>query len=102
VLRRDDRQILYSERLGGPAQGYSASPVQMAGTSTSRRDGKVLLVPVADQFQPWRRTTSRILHGHAAISDGTLFFRTRTKPDVIGKNNLQVGVVDANALSEAV
>jgi outer membrane protein assembly factor BamB len=80
-------KILYSERLGGPAQGYSASPV-----SDGRHlyfpgeTGKVLVVPVADQFSTVATNDLEdICMATPAVSDGTLFFRTRTKLIAIGK-----------------
>lgn len=74
-------KIFYSERLGGPTQGYTASPV-----SDGRHlyfpgeTGKVIVVPVADQFS---RIAINDLGDNCmatpAISDGLLLFRTQTK-----------------------
>jgi outer membrane protein assembly factor BamB len=73
--------ILYSERLKGPAQGYTASPV-----SDGRHlyfpgeTGKVLVVPVGDQFSTAAvNDLGEICMATPAISDGTIFFRTRGK-----------------------
>ncbi len=78
-------KIFYSERLG-IAQGYTASPVSdgqhlyFAGET-----GKVLVVPVADQFSiAATNNLGDICLATPAISDGTLLFRTRTKLIAIG------------------
>ncbi|MEY2408419.1 MAG: hypothetical protein QOF48_1089 [Verrucomicrobiota bacterium] len=74
-------KIQYSERLGGPAQGYTASPV-----SDGRHlyfpgeTGKVLVVPVSDEFSIASvNDLGDICMATPAIADGTLFFRTRGK-----------------------
>ncbi len=74
-------RIIYSERLGGPTQGYTASPV-----SDGRHlyfpgeTGKVIVVPVADQFS---RAAINDLGDNCmatpAITGGTLLFRTQGK-----------------------
>ena len=78
-------KIAYSERLG-VAQGYTASPV-----SDGRHlyfpgeTGKVLVVPVADQFSTVATNSlGETCMATPAISDGTLFFRTRSKLIAIG------------------
>lgn len=80
-------KILYSERLKGPAQGYTASPV-----SDGRHlyfpgeTGKVLVVPVADQFSIIATNDlGETCMATPAIADGTLFFRTRGKLIAIAK-----------------
>jgi outer membrane protein assembly factor BamB len=79
-------RILYSERLGGPAQGYTASPV-----SDGRHlyfpgeTGKVLVVPVSERFSvAATNDLGDISMAAPAIADGTLFFRTRGKLIAIG------------------
>jgi outer membrane protein assembly factor BamB len=79
-------KIYYSERLGGPAQGYTASPV-----SDGRHlyfpgeTGKVLVVPVSEQFSTVATNDlGDICMATPAIADGTLFFRTRGKLIAIG------------------
>lgn len=74
-------KIFYSERLKGPAQGYTASPV-----SDGRHlyfpgeTGKVLVVPVGDQFSiVATNDLAETCMATPAIADGTLFFRTRGK-----------------------
>ena len=74
-------KIIYSERLGGPSQGYTASPV-----SDGRHlyfpgeTGKVLVVPVGDEF-----STAAVndlgdnCMATPAIADGTIYFRTQSK-----------------------
>ena len=77
----DNGRIIYSERLGGPVQGFTASPV-----SDGRHlyfpgeTGKVLVVPVGDQFSV--AATNGLgdnCMATPAIAEGTLFFRTQTK-----------------------
>jgi hypothetical protein len=79
-------KIFYSERLSSIAQGYTASPV-----SDGRHiyfpgeTGKVLVVPVADQFSVAATNDfGETCMATPAISDGTLYFRTRTKLIAIG------------------
>ena len=78
-------RIVYSERLG-IAQGYTASPVSdgrhlyLAGET-----GKVLVVPVGDQFSiAATNDLGDLCLATPAISDGAIFFRTRTKLIAIG------------------
>ena len=80
-------RILYSERLGGPAQGYTASPV-----SDGRHlyfpgeTGKVLVVPVSERFSTIATNDlGDISMAAPAIADGTLFVRTRGKLLAIGR-----------------
>jgi hypothetical protein len=79
-------RILYSERLGGPVQGYTASPV-----SDGRHlyfpgeTGKVMVVPVSDRFSTVATNDlGEICMATPAVSHGTLFFRTRSKLIAIG------------------
>ena len=74
-------KIIYSERLRGPAQGYTASPVSdgrhlyFAGET-----GKVLVVPAGDKFSVTATNDlGETCMATPAISDGVLFFRTRSK-----------------------
>jgi outer membrane protein assembly factor BamB len=78
--------ILYSERLRGPAQGYTASPV-----SDGRHlyfpgeTGKVLVVPVSTEFSiAATNDLGEICMATPASANGTLFFRTRGKLIAIG------------------
>lgn len=79
-------KIFYSERLSSIAQGYTASPVSdgrqiyFAGET-----GKVLVVPVTDKFSTVATNDlGETCMATPAISEGTLFFRTRTKLVAIG------------------
>jgi outer membrane protein assembly factor BamB len=74
-------KILYSERVGSGAQGFTASPVSdgrhLYFTSET---GNVVVVPVGPQFSTV--ATNRLGEtclATPAIADGTLFFRTRSK-----------------------
>jgi outer membrane protein assembly factor BamB len=79
-------KIFYGERLSSIAQGYTASPVSdgrhiyFAGET-----GKVVVVPVAEKFSTLATNDlGETCMATPAISDGTLFFRTRTKLIAIG------------------
>ena len=79
-------KVCYSERLGGPTQGFTASPV-----SDGRHlyfpgeTGKVLVVPVGDDFScVATNDLGDICLATPALADGTLFFRTRGKLIAIG------------------
>lgn len=79
-------RIFYSERLGGVAQGYTASPV-----SDGRHlyfpgeTGKVIVVPASDRFSTVATNDlGETCMATPAIADGTLFFRTRGKLIAIG------------------
>ena len=77
----DTGRIEYSERLPGGSQGYTASPVSdgrhlyFAGES-----GRVLVVPVGNRFTcVATNSMDEECMASPAISDGTLFFRTRSQ-----------------------
>ena len=74
-------KIFYSERLGGPTQGYTASPI-----SDGRHlyfpgeTGKVIVVPVAEKFSVAAvNDLGDNCMATPAISGGMLLFRTQTK-----------------------
>jgi len=80
-FRGDTGQIEYSERLPGGAQGYTASPVSdgrhlyFPGES-----GRVLVIPVGSRFScVGTNSLEEECMASPAISDGTLFFRTRSQ-----------------------
>ena len=79
-------KIIYSERLSAGGQGYSASPVSdgrnlyFAGEA-----GRVSVVRVAGQFLPVATNAlGETCMATPAISDGKLYFRTRTKLIAVG------------------
>jgi outer membrane protein assembly factor BamB len=83
-----DGKVVYSERLGGPAQGFTASPV-----SDGRKlyfpgeTGKVLVVPVGDRFSVVATNDlDDLCMATPAISEGTLYFRTRSRLIAVGRN----------------
>jgi outer membrane protein assembly factor BamB len=80
-------KIHYSERLGGSAQGYTASPVSDGRhLYFSGETGKVLVVPVSDGFSTVATNDlGDICMATPAIADGALFFRTRAKLIAIGR-----------------
>ncbi len=80
-------KIIYSERLGGPAQGYTASPVSDGrNLFYPGETGKVMIVPVADQFSiKGTVDLGDLCMASPAVADGTIFFRTRGKLIAIGE-----------------
>lgn len=80
-------EIIYSERLNGPAQGYTASPVSDGRhIYFSGETGKVLVVPLSDTFSVKATDDlGDLCMASPAIADGTLFFRTQTKLIAIGE-----------------
>jgi len=79
-------KIFYSERLNGPPQGYTASPVSDGrNLYFPGETGKVLVVPATDTFSTIATNDlGDICMASPAIADGTLFFRTRSKLIAIG------------------
>ena len=73
--------ILYSERLRGPAQGYTASPVSDGRhLYFSGETGKVVVVPVSDEFSTVAvNDLGDNCMASPAIADGTIYFRTQNK-----------------------
>lgn len=79
-------EILYSERLGGSPQGYTASPVSDGRhLYFSGETGRGLVVPVGDQFSiVATNELGETCMATPAISDGTLLFRIRTRLLAVG------------------
>ena len=79
-------KIIYSERLTGPTQGYTASPVSDGrNLYFPGETGKVLVVPVSDKFSTVATNDlGEICMATPAIADGALVFRTRGKLIAIG------------------
>jgi outer membrane protein assembly factor BamB len=79
-------KIIYSERLTGPTQGYTASPVSDGrNLYFPGETGKVLVVPVSDKFSTVATNDlGEICMATPAITDGALVFRTRGKLIAIG------------------
>ena len=80
-------RVIYSERLTGVTQGYTASPVSDGRHILySGETGKVLIVPVSDQFSV--KSTMELgdlCMATPAIADGTIFFRTQGKLIAVGE-----------------
>ena len=81
-------EIKYSERLSTAGQGFTASPVSDGRHLYFTSElGNVFVLPVADKFSAM---ASIPLHetcmSTPAISDGTLFFRTREKLIAVSAN----------------
>ena len=79
-------KIAYGERIGGPTQGFTASPVSDGrNLYFPGETGKVLVVPVADKFSAIATNDlGAICMATPAIADGTLFFRTQSKLIAVG------------------
>ncbi len=79
-------EILYSERLGGSPQGYTASPVSDGRhLYFSGETGRGLVVPVGDQLSiVATNELGETCMATPAISSGTLLFRTRTRLLAVG------------------
>jgi len=82
----NNERIVYSERLSGVSQGYTASPVSDGRhVYFPGETGKVLVIPVGDKFSTAATNDlGDVCMATPAISDGTLFFRTQTKLIAIG------------------
>jgi len=74
-------EIQYSERLDAGAQGYTASPVSDGRhLYLCAETGRVVVVPVAAKFsKAATNELGEVCMATAAIADGTLFYRTRTR-----------------------
>lgn len=79
-------KIVYSERLNGPAQGYTASPVSDGRhLFFSGETGKVVVVPVGDMFSvAATNDLGDLCMATPAIAEGTIFFRTQSKLIAVG------------------
>jgi len=79
-------KMIYNERLGGPTQGYTASPVSDGRhVYFPGETGKVMVVPVAEEFSVVATNDlGDVCMATPAIADGTLFFRTQTKLVAVG------------------
>ena len=79
--------ISYSERLGSGSEGFTASPVSDGRNLFFASEvGNVFVVPADGKFSV--TTTNKLgetCMASPAISDGTLFFRTRERLTAIGK-----------------
>ena len=80
-------KIIFSERLGGQAQGYTASPVSDGrNLFYAGETGRVMIVPVSDQFSvKSTMNLGDLCMATPAIADGTIFFRTQGKLIAIGQ-----------------
>ncbi len=80
-------KIHYSERLGKGGQGFTASPVSDGEHLFIASElGEVFVVPVADRFSVEAvNQMGETVMATPALSDGSIFFRTREKVIAIGK-----------------
>jgi len=74
-------KINYEERIGGGGQGFTSSPVSAGGNLYfTGEQGDVFVIPVSDKFSVIATNKlDGICLTTAAISDGTMFFRTTEK-----------------------
>jgi outer membrane protein assembly factor BamB len=79
-------KIHYGERLGKGGEGFTASPVSDGRhLFFSSELGKVFVIPVTDTFSIVNvNDLGETVMASPALSDGTLFFRTREKLIAIG------------------
>ena len=81
--------ISYSERIGNGAEGFTASPVSDGRQIYFASEvGNVYVVPASDKFSVL--ATNRLNEtcmATPAMSEGTLFFRTRSKLIAVGLKN---------------
>lgn len=80
-------ELLYQERLGGGSSGFTASPVAADGkVYFTSEEGDVFVVGVGPKFE--LLATNRldeVTMATPAISEGTLYFRTRTRLVAVGE-----------------
>ena len=81
--------IRYNERLGDGGEGFTASPVSDGRHLYFASElGNVFVVPVGEKFSV--TATNRLgetCMATPAVSEGTIFFRTRTKVVAVGAKN---------------
>jgi outer membrane protein assembly factor BamB len=80
-------KVHFSERLGPGGEAFTASPVA-AGKNLyfTAEQGNVYVVAVAPQFTPLATNSlNDLCLSTSAVSEGTLFFRTRDKLIAIGR-----------------
>jgi outer membrane protein assembly factor BamB len=80
-------EVSYSERLSRSSEGYTASPVSDGRHLYFTSElGNVFVVPTSDKFSVVATNSlGETSLSTPAISDGTIFFRTRDKIVAIGK-----------------
>lgn len=78
---------LYQERLGGGGRGFTASPVAADGKLYfTSEEGEVYVVRAGRHFELMAvNALDEITMATPAISDGTLFFRTRSQLVAVGE-----------------
>ena len=81
--------IRYNERLGNGAEGFTASPVSNGRhLYIANEVGNVYVVPVSEKFSVIATTQlNETCMASPAISENTLFFRTRSKLIAVGSKN---------------
>ena len=81
--------IRYSERLGNGSEGFTASPVSDGKNLYFTSEiGNVYVIPANGSFSvAATNTLNETCLSTAAISDGTLFYRTRHELLAIGKTH---------------
>jgi outer membrane protein assembly factor BamB len=81
VYRARTGEKLYQERLGGGTTGFTASLVAADGkVYVSSEDGDVFVLKAGESYELLAKNAmGEIVMTTAAIADGTLFFRTRSR-----------------------
>ena len=79
-------RINYEERIGGGGQGFTSWPVSAGGNVYfTGEQGDVFVIPTTEKFSVVATNKlDGICLATAAISDGTLFYRTTEKLIAVG------------------
>jgi outer membrane protein assembly factor BamB len=87
VYRARTGERLYQERLGGGSTGFSASPVAADGkVYFTSEEGDVYVVRAGERFELLARNAlGEITMASPAISEGVLYFRTRSHVVAVGR-----------------
>jgi outer membrane protein assembly factor BamB len=91
VFRARSGERLYQERLGGGSTGFSASPVAADGkVYFTSEEGDVFVVRAGESFELLAKNAlGEITMASPAISEGVLYFRTKTHLVAIGGEALR-------------
>ena len=87
VYRARTGERLYQERLGGGSTGFSASPVAADGkVYFTSEEGDVYVVRAGERFDLLAKNAlGEITMASPAVSEGVLYFRTRSHLVAVGK-----------------
>jgi len=87
VYRARTGERLYQERLGGGSTGFSASPVAADGkVYFTSEEGDVYVVRAGERFELLAKNAlGEITMASPAVSEGVLYFRTRSHLVAVGR-----------------